>query len=387
MRAAAKEPVSNEAPPFRVTRPRVAEFFAGIGLVRAGLEAAGFEVVFANDVDPGKHHLYAANFPASDFVLADVRSLQGTEIPIVDLATASFPCADLSLAGNRSGFKGRESSLFWEFHRILSELETRPMAVLLENVPSFATSQGGEDLRAAIQALNELGYCCDLFVADSRHFVPQSRPRLFIVGSIQQISPRLPKLPDPFRPSWIEGLIRSRADMWLQCRPLSVRLERVASLSDVVDRLHAEDPRWWDTTRVERFLETLSPIQARRIGRLRSDSSLTWATAYRRTRSGRPVWEVRADRISGCLRTARGGSSKQALVEAGGGKLRVRWMTPREYARLQGAPDFDFADARESQILWGFGDAVCVPVIQWIATDYLRPMLDQIAAETCQSAA
>lgn len=101
-----------------------------------------------------------------------------------------------------------------------------------------------------------------------------------------------------------------------------------------------------------------------------------WATAYRRTRRGKATWEIRADEIAGCLRTARGGSSKQALVEAGRGNVRIRWMTPREYARLQGASDYKTDAVTENQALFGLGDAVCVPVISWIARDYLRPLLE-----------
>jgi DNA (cytosine-5)-methyltransferase 1 len=102
----------------------------------------------------------------------------------------------------------------------------------------------------------------------------------------------------------------------------------------------------------------------------------TWRTAYRRTRDGVARWEVRPDAIAGCLRTARGGSSKQAVVEAGLGKVQLRWMTAREYAALQGAPDHRFTSVSENQALFGFGDAVCVPVIEWIAHEYLLPLLN-----------
>ena len=103
---------------------------------------------------------------------------------------------------------------------------------------------------------------------------------------------------------------------------------------------------------------------------------VNWATAYRRTRDRCATWEVRPDCLAGCLRTARGGSSKQALVEAGRGELRVRWLTVREYACLQGAPDFKVPDdLPRNQGLFGFGDAVCVPAVRWLAEDYLRPLL------------
>ena len=147
------------------------------------------------------------------------------------------------------------------------------------------------------------------------------------------------------------------------------------TLADVVERLHHSDRRWWDRERLGRFLDSLSPIQADRIEGLRNAMWTSWATAYRRTRHGRAVWEIRDDSISGCLRTARGGSSKQALVEVGRRKVRVRWMAPREYARLQGVPDYRLDGARESQAYFGLGDAVCVPVIAWIAREYLRPLV------------
>src|SRR6516165_9567643 len=104
---------------------RAAEFFAGIGLVKLALEQEGFEVVFANDVDPRKHRIYSANFDSSHFVLDDIRNLRGADIPDIDLATASFPCTDLSLAGNRAGLAGKESGMFWEFARVLGEMGAR----------------------------------------------------------------------------------------------------------------------------------------------------------------------------------------------------------------------------------------------------------------------
>jgi DNA (cytosine-5)-methyltransferase 1 len=84
---------------------------------------------------------------------------------------------------------------------------------------------------------------------------------------------------------------------------------------------------------------------------------------------------VRADDIAGCLRTARGGSSKQALVRLGDGRVRARWMTPLEYARLMGAGGYDLSAARTNQALFGFGDAVAVPVVAWLAEHYLMPAL------------
>lgn len=358
-------------------RPRAAEFFAGIGLVRTALEREGFEVAFANDIEPVKERLYSANFPGDEFVLDDIRNLTGEDVPDVALATASFPCTDLSLAGNRAGLAGDESSMFWEFARVLDEMGHRkPFATLLENVPSWGTSHGGDDLRTAIRRLNELGYICDLFILDARRFVPQSRPRLFIVGSQEPLAESGTFTASELRPPWISRFLAAHPKLHVQALPLENPPRTRKSLASVVERLPANDCRWWDSDRITRFVGSLSAVQTRRLAQLESSKRRSRATAYRRTRAGRAVWEVRADGISGCLRTARGGSSKQALVEAGGGQpLRVRWMTPREYARLQGATSYRLGAVSDNQALFGLGDAVCVPVIGWITRHYLWPLV------------
>jgi DNA (cytosine-5)-methyltransferase 1 len=88
--------------------------------------------------------------------------------------------------------------------------------------------------------------------------------------------------------------------------------------------------------------------------------------------------ELRTDGIAGCLRTPRGGSGRQILFCAGKGQYRVRLLTPRECARLMGADAYRI-NVPLNQALFGFGDAVCVPAIQWIARHYLNPLLEEMA--------
>lgn len=76
------------------------DFFAGSGLVRLGL-APEFEPLWANDNCAKKRETYLANFPRDKFLLADIQRVNGRDVPAVDLAWASFPCQDLSLAGTR----------------------------------------------------------------------------------------------------------------------------------------------------------------------------------------------------------------------------------------------------------------------------------------------
>ena len=160
-------------------------FLQELALCVLDWRACGWAVRFANDIDPLKHEMYRDNFGQgeSHFLLGDVHGIPESTIPSVTLATASFPCNDLSLAGSRSGLQGKQSSAFWGFVRILSEMgERRPPIVLIENVPGFLTSNHGKDLADALIALNKLGYHVDALLLDAANFVPQSRQRLFVIG-------------------------------------------------------------------------------------------------------------------------------------------------------------------------------------------------------------
>lgn len=353
---------------------RAAEFFAGIGLVRMAMESAGIDVVWSNDIEPDKHQMYSQQFadPESHYVLGDIGDVHGKDMPDIDVAWSSFPCTDLSLAGNRKGLEGKQSSTFWHFTRILREMgDRKPDVVALENVTGLATSHGGDDLVAAIRELNDMDYSVDVLTLDARRFVPQSRPRLFIVGA--KNPPEDVTAPNnELRPDWLQvpfgdpTLKMHRAELPQPPVPLTTGLD------DYVER---RDVDWWDARRTALFLNSLSDFQAERLEVLRRGRTVSYRTAYRRTRHGVAVWEVRPDEISGCLRTARGGSSKQAVVKAGRGEVSVRWMTPREYARLMGAGDYKLDGLRDNQILFGFGDAVCVPAVSWLSEHYLVPLI------------
>lgn len=375
--------------PIDNAKPGVLEFFAGIGLARIGLEAAGFRVTWANDFDPDKKAMYEAQFEdAGDhvFALGDIGKITADELPRdAALAWASSPCTDLSLAGGRAGLAGNQSGTFWHFVRLLEELEDgRPQIAVLENVTGLATSHGGDDLIAAIKAFNRLGYSVDALAIDARRFLPQSRPRLFLVGA-QNPPADSPERDFELRPDWLQwiyddsSLQTHRAPLPLPPAP------RIDGLHRSVEVLPTDDDRWWSDQRRKSFVASLSPVQRERLDVLKSEKGTKYRTAYRRTRGGIPVWEMRPDDISGCLRTARGGSSKQAVVKLGDGRIQIRWMTPLEYARLMGAENYDLSKARTNQALFGFGDAVAVPAVTWLAENYLLPLLrGQLALESAR---
>lgn len=359
-------------------RPRVLEFFAGIGLARLGLEKAGFDVVWANDYEPSKHAMHQAHFqddPGRTYVVGDIGGVNASDLPRnIQLAWASSPCTDLSLAGSRAGLEGTESSAFWLWVDLLRNMKDEaPPVVVLENVTGLATSRGGDDLRAAIRGLNELGYSIDILMIDARRFLPQSRARLFLIGS--KNPPASVDDSSALRPAWTADFYGD-ASLVTHRAPLPIPPPyRTSGLASVIEDMPLDDGRWWEAKRVKSFVDSLSPIQLERVSQLREAQGITYRTAYRRTRKGVATWEVRADDVSGCLRTARGGSSKQAVVRMGSGGLRVRWMTPLEYARLMGAGDFSLAGGSTNQALFAFGDGVAVPVVEWLAKEYLHPLV------------
>lgn len=364
--------------PIGSARPQVLEFFAGIGLARMGLEQAGFRVSWANDYEPDKKKMYDAHFgePNCDYILGDIANIEATTLPSdAALAWASSPCTDLSLAGGRAGLKGTQSGTFWQFIRILREMgDGRPGTVVLENVIGLATSHGGEDLAAAIRAFNQLGYSIDVLTIDARRFLPQSRPRLFLVGAN---NPPLDS-PDPnseLRPDWLQAIYGDPTLRTHRAALPAPPSPKTDGLGTLVEDVPLGDERWWNTERTEAFVASLSPAQHERLATLRRSNGVKYRTAYRRTRRGVPVWEVRPDDVSGCLRTARGGSSKQAIVRVGNKRLKVRWMTPREYARLMGAGQYELSTTRTNQALFGFGDGVAVPAVAWLADNYLMPLV------------
>lgn len=360
-------------------RPKALEFFAGIGLARIGLESAGFRVAWANDYEPDKKAMYDAHFRDGvdhTYALGDIGAVTADTLPAdAALAWASSPCTDLSLAGGRAGLAGVQSGTFWHFIRLMRDLgESKPPVVVLENVTGLATSHGGDDLTAAIRAFNDLGYSVDVLALDARRFLPQSRPRLFLVGA-QNPPQDAPNPNSELRPDWLQWVYGDASLRTHRAALPSPPLPRTSGLGDVMEQLPVEDERWWDAERTAKFVASLSPMQLARITALRRTPGVKYRTAYRRTRAGVAVWEVRADDVSGCLRTARGGSSKQAVVRLGNKRIQVRWMTPREYANLMGAPGYNLDGARDNQALFGFGDAVAVPAVSWLAENYLIPLV------------
>lgn len=388
------------------------EFFAGMGLVRRALETTSamtdgpgvvWRTLLANDFDPLKERLYRASFPEDHDVLVagDVAALHADDLPRADLWTASFPCTDLSLAGRGAGIHAGQSGAVWSMLHLLERLpeSERPAHIFFENVLGLLTSHGGDDFKSLVNAVSNLGYGLDAICVDAIHFVPQSRPRLFILAerldrsSRQAVDPEHATVSIARPRKLIDAMRRNENIDWL-LRGIPAFPERALALEGVIDDPPDDSARWWSEERCEYFRNQAHPGHAGSLERMINGASTTYATAFRRVRAlpetgsertesrKKSVAELRTDGVAGCLRTPKGGSAKQILVRAGQGELRVRHMTPVECARLQGVETLP-GGFTDNELLFGLGDAVCVPAVRW-ALDRLVESEDQATVHSRQ---
>src|ERR1700722_6844422 len=172
------------------------EFFAGGGMARLGL-GDRWECILANEWCEKKRSAYTARFGTGnpkrcdELNPDDVAKLTSKDLPgHPDLVWASFPCQDLSLAGNGAGLKGARSGTFKPFCRLVETLASEkraPSLIVLENVAGALTSHQGKDFALIVRKLSDGGYRVGAMTIDGVKFVPQSRPRLFIVPAREDL--------------------------------------------------------------------------------------------------------------------------------------------------------------------------------------------------------
>jgi DNA (cytosine-5)-methyltransferase 1 len=372
------------------------EFFAGGGMARAGLGEA-WRCLFANDFDPKKVSTYEANWGAGDIRLGDVASLTLADLPgaAVDLAWASFPCQDLSLAGGYRGL-GRErdnaptrSGTFWPFWKLMRDLTQAgraPRTIVLENVVGCLTSHGGKDFAAIASAISDSGYKFGAAVIDASHFVPQSRPRVFFVavrkgevipGSLVAEAPQADWHPAALMAAHagMNLKARNRWVWWVIPAPIS----RTLGFSDILEDAPT-GVNWHTAAHTQYLLELMTPLNRDKVARAMASGRRAVGTTYRRTRpgengAGRQRAEIRFDDIAGCLRTPAGGSSRQTILVVEGKQVRSRLLSPREAARLMGLTDDYRLPERYNDAYHVCGDGVCVPVVRHIAEHILEQIL------------
>lgn len=344
-------------------------------MARLGLGEA-WSCLYANDFDTVKAATYRANHvgAAAHFRQGDVWQVQTGDLPgQADLAWASSPCQDFSLAGARAGLTGGRSSAFFGFWRLVEALNAEgraPRAIVIENVVGLLTSHGGKDFEALCAALADQGYRFGALEIDAAAFTPQSRPRVFVIATHEPAGARAgrcafhskavveahDRLPAALKASWV----------WWDLPTPPVRNTDLPTLLEDDDAV-----AWKPEADTARLLAQMTPLHRARL----EQSGRTVGAVYRRTRAGTPQAEVRTDGLAGCLRTARGGSSRQTIVVSQDGAVRSRLLTPREGARLMGLPDSYILPAGATAAFHVIGDGVAVPVVRWLAARLLEPLL------------
>ena len=360
-------------------------------MARIGL-GEGWSCAFANDFDPLKAATYRTNFEDAETHLheGDVWAVEPARLaPYADLAWASSPCQDFSLAGGRAGLAGGRSSAFFGFWRLIQALgPAAPRLVVIENVSGLLTSHGGADFAALCQALADEGYVFGALEIDAARFVPQSRPRVFVVASRVSPAPGLTG-ESPFHTRAVrEAQARLPGDLarrwvWWRGEAPPARNADLASLLEPDEAVG-----WNDEVRTRALLALMAPQHLARIEAARAAGERRVGAVFRRMRVENGVRvqraEVRFDGLAGCLRTPRGGSSRQTLVVIEGGRVRSRLVSPREGARLMGLPEDYRLPRAATGALHVVGDGVAVPVVRWLAAQILEPLLAQPVAAAAE---
>jgi len=384
-------------------KPGFYEFFAGGGMARAGL-GPGWRCLFANDVDRRKAETYRANWGDEVLHVGDVGAVTTAQLPgVADLVWGSFPCQDLSLAGAGAGLRGERSGSFWPFWGLVTALgrEGRgPKLVVLENVCGALTSHGGRDFTALCEALAEGGYRFGALVIDAALFLPQSRPRLFIVAVRAGIDVPASLVGDMGKagkagetPFHTRALMTAYANLpkpsqqnWLWWR-LSPPPSRNSSLIEVIEDA-PRDVDWHSASETKALLSMMSEINLARIEEAKRAGRRMVGTLYRRTRyvegEKRQRAEARFDDLAGCLRTPAGGSSRQFVLVVDRGRVRSRLMSARETARLMGLPDDYILPENYNEAYHLTGDGVVAPVVRHIAAHVMEPLIG--ASSLCVAA-
>ncbi|MBR7617799.1 DNA cytosine methyltransferase [Phenylobacterium sp. 20VBR1] len=362
---------------------RFYEFFAGGGMARLGL-GDGWTCAFANDFDPVKSATYRANHEDAEghFHQGDVWKLEPADLPgRADLAWASSPCQDFSLAGARAGLTGGRSSAFFGFWRLMEALGAQgraPRTIVIENVCGLLTS--GADFTALCAALGAQGYSFGALEIDAARFLPQSRPRVFVVATLAPVPASL--IGDsPFHSRLVrEAHARLPAELaarWIWWRGAAPATRN----SDLASLLEPDDAvTWHSAARTQALIALMAPLHRARLDALRASGHRAVGGLFRRMRVENGVRvqraEARFDGVAGCLRTPRGGSSRQTLVVVESGEVRTRLLSPREGARLMGLPETYQLPKAATSALHVIGDGVAVPAVRWLAVTILEPLLD-----------
>ena len=294
------------------------DLFAGVGGVRTGMERAGFDTVYGNDVEPKCKLTYDLNFKPG-LTVGDIQQIDIDSLPDFDVLTGGFPCQPFSISGKRLGFNDTRGTLFFRIAEILHE--RKPSMFLLENVKMLYHHDGGKTFGVIQDVLQDLGYHIHYDILNALDYgIPQNRERVFIVGFREDVPFKFPK----------------KQKLELSVKDL---------LEDDVD---------------ERFFIRSDHKHYEKIsqGVTDPDKVYQWRWSY-----------VRENKKNVCP-TLLASYMQPTLVKTDKG---IRGITPREGFRLQGFPDtYELPDVNDKVLMHQVGNSVCINVVEAIAKEMYK---------------
>jgi DNA (cytosine-5)-methyltransferase 1 len=374
---------------------RFVELFGGIGGFRAGLEPLGFKSVGYYEIDKNAVKTYNANW-GGNHSPTDIRQVKAEDIPDHEVLTAGFPCQPFSVAGQRKGFADTRGTLFFEIARILEE--KRPPYLFLENVRGLISHDKGRTFGTIIRKLDEMGYDCQWQVLNSRCWVPQNRERVFIIGHLRGVSrPEVfPFIEDAGEVQTDDGrenssnCITSRYEGYSNPRDIErskgclvLDLQRPDPKNNIYNRIGIKDDGTSYALTTNGTNHQVIMQYRRTYFRENKKGECPTLTANMGT-GGHNVPLVKVignvsptghhsgkvidkNGISHTLRAEMHGH--QPVIED---NARLRKLTPRECARLQGFSDAFVLPCADSQSYKQLGNAVSVPVIRAIGERLIK---------------
>ncbi|MDR6710178.1 DNA (cytosine-5)-methyltransferase 1 [Novosphingobium sp. 1748] len=370
------------------------EFFAGVGMARFGL-GGGWQCLFANDCDALKCASYSDNWIGGDFDDRDVKLVNSGDLDgLADLAWASFPCQDLSQAGSKAGIGEAggvavtRSGAVWPFLSIirsLAEEGRHPVLLALENVVGLLSANGGSDFRALCSALTEIGYRFGAVVADASYFVPQSRPRVFIVAVRREVPvPGKLQAELPQSPWHSQTLLRASAALapadissWIWWSPGEPPAAKEFELEDIINL--GDDAEWNSDEATERLIGMMSQSHLDRLERAKLEVGPVIGSLYLRMRPNGDLGNVQRAEIAfgstlGCLRTPKGGASRPRIIVVEGDRVRTRLLSVGEAALLMGLGKDFILPKTYHECFRLIGDGVVPSVVRFLADRLLEPL-------------
>lgn len=325
---------------------KCASFFAGVGGIDLAFEQAGFEMVYANEIDKSAVETFKANH-ATFIDHRDITQVQSHEIPDFDVMLAGFPCQAFSIAGYRKGFadKGR-GDLFFELVRII--LDKQPLILFLENVKNLVSHDKGKTFDIIKNTLIELGYHIKYQVLNACEYgnIPQNRERIYIVC---------------FKD-------KTMADNFY----FPEKIDLITKIEDLLENEQDIDSKYFYSEKTPFFNQLVDEIKD-------AKTLYQWRRQY-----------VRANKSHVCptLTANMGtGGHNVPLLNVQGKTTTIRKLTPRECFNFQGFPkDFVLPNLSNANLYKQAGNSVVVPVIYRIAQNIKEVVEFEVALQVpeCQ---